>query len=89
MRAEATAEADQGRVIMGTLIWANILLMLLFFGCWAGIPLWHTLRHWNDEVNAKHAELAAKATPVLVPAQSVPAAEATRETDIPALAGDR
>lgn len=44
MRAEATAEADQGRVIMGTLIWTNILLMLLFFGCWAGIPLWHTLR---------------------------------------------
>ena len=44
MRAEATAEADQGRVIMGTLIWANILLMLLFFGCWVGIPLWHTLR---------------------------------------------
>ena len=74
---------------MGTLIWANIPLMLLFFGCWAGIPLWHTLRHWNEEVNAKHAELAAKAIPVLVPAQSAPAAEATREADIPALAGPR
>ena len=36
---------------MGTLIWTNILLMLLFFGCWAGIPLWHTLRGWNDEVD--------------------------------------
>lgn len=74
---------------MGTLIWANILLMLLFFGCWAGIPLWHTLGRWNDEVNAKHAELAAKAIPVLVTAQSAPAAEATREADIPALAGPR
>ncbi|MFY9866043.1 MAG: hypothetical protein WB688_09320 [Trebonia sp.] len=89
MRAEATAEADQGRVIMGTLIWTNILLMLLFFGCWAGIPLWHTLRGWNDEVNAKHAELAAKAVPVLVTAQSAPAAEGMREADIPALAGRR
>jgi len=73
---------------MGTLIWANVLPMLLFFGCWAGIPLWHTLRHWNDEVNAKHAELAAKARPVLVPPQSS-AAEAVREAGIPALAGDR
>jgi hypothetical protein len=74
---------------MGTLIWANILLMLLFFGCWAGIPLWHTLRHWNDEVNAKHAELAAKAIPALATAQSAPAAEARREAEIPALAGPR
>lgn len=89
MRAEATAEADQGRVIMGTLIWTNILLMLLFFGCWVGIPLWHTLGRWNNEVNAKHAELAAKAVPVLVPAQSAPAAEGIREADIPALAGRR
>ena len=71
---------------MGTFIWANILLMLLFFGCWAGIPLWHTLRGWNDEVNAKHAELAAKAVPVPVIAQQpAPAAEA----GIPAYAGNR
>jgi hypothetical protein len=73
---------------MGMLIWANILLMLLFFGCWAGIPFWHTLRHWNDELNAKHAELAAKAIPVLV-TQPAPVAEDMREADIPALAGPR
>jgi len=72
---------------MGTLIWANVLPMLLFFGCWAGIPLWHTLRRWNDETNAKHAELAAKAIPVPVPAQSGPLAEVRREADVPALAG--
>jgi hypothetical protein len=89
MRAEATAKADWGRVIMGTLIWANILPILLFFGCWAGIPLWHTLRHWNDELNAKHAELAAKAVPVPDIAQPVPAAEAMREAGIPAYAGSR
>jgi hypothetical protein len=74
---------------MGTFIWANILLMLLFFGCWAGIPLWHTLRGWNDEVNAKHAELAAKAVPVQVIAQPASAAEAMREAGIPAYAGNR
>lgn len=43
----------------------------------------------NNEVNAKHAELAAKAVPVLVTAQSAPAAEGMREADIPALAGRR
>lgn len=70
---------------METLIWANILPMLLFFGCWAGIPLWLTLRRWNREIDAKHAALAAKAVPVPVIAQPTPAAEA----DVPAYAGSR
>jgi hypothetical protein len=53
--------------------WLNIPLALLFFGCWAGIPLWHTCRRWNAELNAKHAEIKAKAVPMLVPTQSNPA----------------
>jgi hypothetical protein len=72
---------------MGTWFWLNIPLILLFFCCWAGIPLWHTLNRWGDEINAKHAELAAKAVPVPVPAPRVPAAVAVEETGSPALAG--
>jgi hypothetical protein len=80
---------------MGTWFWLNIPLMLLFFGCWAGIPLWHTLHRWNDEINAKHAELAAKAVPVPVPAPVTapvpaalgPATTAADETGSPAYAG--
>jgi hypothetical protein len=53
--------------------WLNIPLALLFFGCWAGIPLWHTCRRWNAELDAKHAEIRAKAVPVPVLAQSNPA----------------
>jgi hypothetical protein len=53
--------------------WLNIPLALLFFGCWAGIPLWHTCRRWNAELNAKYAEIMAKAVPAPVPAQSNPA----------------
>jgi hypothetical protein len=39
-----------------TWFWLNIPLMLAFFCCWAGIPLWHTLTRWNLELSAKHAE---------------------------------
>jgi hypothetical protein len=53
---------------MGIWIWPNISVMVLFFGCWAGIPLWHTLRGWKNEIEAKHAALAAKAIPVPAPA---------------------
>lgn len=74
-----------GRVMMGTLIWANIVVMLLFFSCWAGIPLWHTLHRWNEEITAKHAELAARA--VQVP--TVPVPVAVPEADIPGYAGIR
>ena len=73
---------------MGTWIWLNIAAMALFFGCWAGIPLWHTLHRWNDEINAKHAELAAKAVRVTVPAQSMPATVAVPVEGILEYAGD-
>ncbi len=39
--------------------WMNIPLMLVFFGCWAGIPLWLVLTRWDKEIKAKHAEVAA------------------------------
>ena len=43
--------------------WWNVPLMVLFFGCWTGIPLWLTLTRWNAEVIAKHAEIAAADNP--------------------------
>ena len=46
---------------MGIWFWLNIPLMLLFLGCWAGIPMWHTLQRWDAELKAKHAEIAARA----------------------------
>jgi hypothetical protein len=74
----ALAEADHLGVNMGTWFWLNIPLALLFFCCWAGIPLWLTLTRWNTELNAKHAEIAAKADPAPVFAQPAPAV--ARET---------
>jgi hypothetical protein len=68
-----------------TWFWLNIPLALLFLCCWAGIPLWHTCKRWNAELNAKHAEIAAKADPVLVPAQGDPVV--AHETGRPAHAG--
>jgi len=68
-----------------TWFWLNIPLALLFVCCWAGIPLWHTCKRWNAELNAKHAEIAAKVGPVLVPAQPDPAV--APETGRPAHAG--
>jgi hypothetical protein len=50
--------------------WANIPLMVVFFGLWAGIPLWYTLTRWRAELNAKHAALA------LAPAAATAAAPA-------------
>lgn len=61
---------------MGTWFWLNVPLMLLFLGSMAGIPMWHTLNRWHDEVSAKHAELAARGLPVPVPAQRTPATAA-------------
>jgi hypothetical protein len=57
---------------MGTWFWLNIPLALLFVCCWAGIPLWHACKRWNAELNAKHAEVAARAVPALVLAQPDP-----------------
>jgi len=62
--------------------WLNIPLMLLFLGCWAGIPMWHTLQRWDAELKAKHAEIAARAAahqPVTV--GSVPAQASSRTTE--------
>jgi len=61
---------------MGTWFWLNFPLALLFFGCWAGIPLWLTLTHWDQEIRARHAEIAAPADPAAVVVQpaEVPAA---------------
>jgi hypothetical protein len=61
---------------METWFWPNIPLMLLFLGCWAGIPAWHTLTRWDAELKAKHAEVAARTAsgPVFAPSAPDPAA---------------
>jgi hypothetical protein len=57
---------------MGTWFWQNIPLMLVFFSCTAGIPLWLTLTRWRAEVEARHAEIAANASPAPVHAELTP-----------------
>ncbi len=57
---------------MRTWIWLSIPLAPLFFCSWASVPLWLTLTRWNTELNAKHAEIAAKAG--LAPIFAQPAA---------------
>jgi hypothetical protein len=69
---------------MGTWFWLNIPLAQLFVCCWAGIPLWHTLTRWNAELDATHAEVAARAVPAPVLAQPTAGAH---ETGSPAHAG--
>ena len=63
---------------MGTWFWLNIPLALLFVCCWAGIPLWLTLKRWNVELEAKNAELAAGTAAGAVVAQPASAAEPRR-----------
>ena len=70
---------------MGTWFWANIPLALLFFCCWAGIPLWLTFTRWNTQLNAKHAEIAAIAGFARVVAHSAPAV--AHDNSGPAYAG--
>jgi hypothetical protein len=60
-------------VIMGTWLWLNIPLAVLFVCCRAGIPLWLTLTRWNAEISARHAAIAAKASPAPVFAPPAPA----------------
>jgi len=62
--------------MVGTWFWLNIPLALLFVCCWAGIPMWFLLTRWHAEVEAKHAELEARAVPEPVVAQSAPATAA-------------
>jgi hypothetical protein len=59
--------------------WLNVPLMVVVFGLWAGVPLWHTLRRWNAELNAKHAELGLGVAPAPVSAPQAPAATAVDE----------
>jgi hypothetical protein len=70
---------------MGTWFWANIPLALLFFCCWAGIPLWLTFTRWNTQLNAKHAEIAAVAGFARGVAQPAPAV--AHDSSGPAYAG--
>ncbi len=72
---------------MGTWFWLCVPLMLLFLCCWAGIPAWHTLKRWDVELKAKHAELAARTAPQAVVAQPVPAMVTGPETGSRAYAG--
>jgi type II secretory pathway component PulM len=65
--------------------WMNIPLMLVFFGLWAGIPLWKTLTSWRAELDAKHAELAA-ALAVAAPTVAASAAAATAVPEVGRLA---
>jgi hypothetical protein len=57
----------------------------LFVCCWAGIPLWLTLRRWNAEITVKDAAIAAKASPA--PVFAPPAPAVTHEAGSPAYAG--
>jgi hypothetical protein len=70
---------------VGTLLWLNIPLMVLFLACWAGIPLRLVLTRWHVEVSAKHAEIAAKASRAAGFVPPVPAVAG--ETVSPAFAG--
>ena len=82
----AAMAAEEGNMM--SWFWLCIPLMAVFFCCWAGIPLWHTLTRWDAELQAKHAEVAAAAAaaaPVFT--QPAPAPAAAREADHPAYAG--
>ena len=66
--------------------WLNVPLMVVFFGCWTGIPLWLTLTRWNAEITAKHAEIAAAQGAVA--ARGIPAESAEGiAQEAPAFAG--
>jgi len=51
---------------MYSFLWVFVPIGVAFVACWAGIPLYLTLTHWHRETEAKHAEIAARAAPVLV-----------------------
>ena len=82
----AAMAAEEGSMM--SWFWLTVPLMVLFFCCWAGIPLWHTLTRWDAELKAKHAEIAAAAavaTPAV--AQPAPATAAAHRAGSPAHAG--
>ncbi|HUC24831.1 MAG TPA: hypothetical protein VMA73_19130 [Streptosporangiaceae bacterium] len=49
-------------------LWPNLALAVIFFGCWAGIPLWMVLRHptWGPMSAHGHGTRAAAAVPEFV-----------------------
>jgi hypothetical protein len=66
--------------------WLNVPLMVVFVGCWTGIPLWLTLTRWNAELTAKHAEIAASHGDVAVRGIAVELTEGVAQ-ETPAFAG--
>jgi hypothetical protein len=66
--------------------WLNIPLAVLFFCCWAGIPLWLTFTRWDAELKAKHAALAARAAAEPAITRPAPAAVAAHEPGSPVYA---
>ena len=85
-------------------LWMNVPLMIVFFLCWAAIPLYLVLTRWHREVEARHAEVAAwhaqlsardaqtqsDLVPVAVPAQaSSPTAETGVRVPADLAVGDR
>ena len=87
MLVSGVAAMATGEGNMMSWFWLCIPLMVLFFCCWAGIPLWHTLTRWDAELKAKHAEVAAAAVTAAVFTQSAAATAAAHEADSPAYAG--
>ncbi len=88
----APAEFDHWGGVIVAWFWLNIPLALVFFGCWAGIPLWLTLTRWHAETSARHAEIAAihaeiAASAVPVPVLAQPALAIAHETGSPVYAG--
>jgi hypothetical protein len=67
-------------------LWLNIPLAVLFFCCWAGIPLWLTFTRWDAELKAKHTELAARAAAEPAFTRPALAAVAAHEPDSPGYA---
>jgi hypothetical protein len=49
-------------------LWPNMTLGIIFFGCWAGIPLWMVLRHptWGPVSAHGHRTPATRPVPVSV-----------------------
>ncbi len=81
----AAVATEEGNMM--SWFWLCIPLMVVFFCCWAGIPLRHTLTRWDAELKAKHAEVAAAAVaaPALTP--PAPATAAAHGADSQAYAG--
>ena len=87
MLVSGVAAMATGEGNMMSWFWLSIPLMVVFFCCWAGIPLWHTLTRWDAELKAKHAEVAAAAVATPVCTQPAPATAAAHEAGSPAYAG--